>query len=73
MKPEGLKITMIKVERNGLEVWEDEDMDELRKQRCICLKCNRRLNCSILLDFAIINDYSNAFMMTRCSEWIKKC
>lgn len=57
------------------QVWQVDDMDELRKTNCMCLNCanfkpNEEDHCKIASDlFNIAKVHGNAFMMTRCGEW----
>ena len=57
-------------ERYGVRVWLDKEMDELRKTRCLCLRCLRLGDCAEsrkLLRFCIEHDVGLA--VTRCPSW----
>ena len=68
-------MTIIKKIAHGTEVYADEEMDELRRKRCLCLKCkfmrsHKELNCPIAQKlFEISVQYDNAMMMTRCKSF----
>jgi hypothetical protein len=60
-----------KVVAYGQYIWSDIEMDELRKERCLCLNCSRRKEqCARAKQFYLIcKDYDMAMMITRCREF----
>ena len=73
MQKQDGKSSMKYVEKYGVSVWADLEMDELRKYNCLCLNCSKMGNCeqgSKLYD--ICCRYNLATMITRCPDWEKK-
>ena len=61
---------MKQVERYGVAVWEDEEMDALRKKACLCLNCHKLGNCQIGAEgYDLCKRHNIAFMVTRCPSW----
>ena len=65
-------MTIERVVRYNVEVYADLEMDNLRRERCLCLNCSEISNCSTakeLLDYATKKNI--AFMVTRCPVYSK--
>jgi len=63
----------VQVERYGAKVWENTNMDSLRKTNCLCLSCDRMSRCATakkLYGICKVNDM--AMMITRCKKWRMK-
>lgn len=61
------------VHKYGFTVWADKEMDELRRHRCLCLRCAKVDLCSVarkLLEMC--KEHNLALAMTRCKEWAPK-
>ena len=59
------------VEKYGVEVWCNPEMDLRRQQECLCLNCGRlNFGCkqSSLL-WAKCKVFNLAIMITRCPDW----
>jgi len=78
-----MKNKPVLVERHAMKVWENSEMDALRRENCMCLFCGKLIpqqgdfphpdNCRIAQKyFALCKLYGNAFIMTRCSQWVPK-
>ena len=62
---------MKQVERYGVAVWEDEEMDALRKERCLCLNCHDMKICGTAkAGYKLCKGANIAFMVTRCPAWL---
>lgn len=65
-------------EHYGEPVWTNIETDKIRRDECICLKCNnmtyrKETNCPIAQKFYEICCSENvAFMMTRCKKFDRK-
>ena len=63
-------------ERHDKMVWETPTMDALRHEHCMCLHCGALKpgtpeNCPIAQKFyEICKAHGNAFILTRCEDWI---
>jgi len=55
----------------GLEVWVDLETEALRKEQCLCLRCeNLGSNCTAADEFlALCITHGTALLMTRCPRW----
>lgn len=61
------------VKRYGVTVWSDEEMDTLRKTRCLCLNCVRLGVCGTASQFySICKENNIALAVTRCSGFLLK-
>lgn len=61
------------VTKYGTRVWSDTEMDELRKNHCLCLRCGILFICPIATQlYAICKDRNLALMTTRCQHWRQK-
>ena len=66
------------VQRYNKAVFEISEIEKLRKDNCMCLHCGHMNpgtpeHCTIANSFFLIcKQHGNAFIMTRCDEWIKK-
>ena len=68
-----MKGNVVKVERYGEEVWENDMMDTLRKEECLCLNCGELGKCDIAKEgLELCKKWNCAFAMTRCKEWSPK-
>lgn len=68
-------IKMKRVEKYGVEVWSDEEMDALRKERCLCLNCNwiGTDGCATVgILYAVCKGHNVALAVTRCPTWERK-
>lgn len=64
---------MRRVDKYGVMVWVDEKMDELRRERCLCLNCASMEACSVAARFyAICRAHNTALAVTRCPDWKEK-
>ena len=70
---------MIRLETHyGADVWTDTETDPIRKQHCLCWKCEKltcvkETNCPIAQKlFEIAQNDSCAMMMTRCKNFVLK-
>ncbi|MCX6746602.1 MAG: hypothetical protein NTU63_00510 [Candidatus Pacearchaeota archaeon] len=63
-----------KIVAHGVEVFADVEMDNLRRERCLCLNCQKMpSNCSVSKDFYHLCLQNNiALMVTRCPEYVYK-
>ena len=62
-----------KVEKCGETVWQNERMDLMRKEQCLCLNCGEKPRCLVapsLFRLCTLNDI--ALMVTRCPDWEAK-
>jgi len=63
----------VQVEAHGETVWSDTEMDELRKENCLCLRCarlKREKGCLVAKDLCeICREWDLALMVTRCLDW----
>jgi len=68
----------VKVKRYDVETWEITDMDALRNEHCMCHHCGRMKpgepdHCKIAQSFyEICKKHGNAFILTRCADWIEQ-
>jgi len=64
----------VQVEAYGETVWSDTEMDKLRKENCLCLRCarlKRKTGCLVAKDlYEICKEYDLALMVTRCLAWV---
>ena len=61
---------VIQVNKYGVDVWCNEDTDNLRKEQCLCLNCGISGACSVSSEFYEICKRDNvALMVTRCPAW----
>lgn len=59
-----------KIVKHGVEVWTNEETDELRKTECLCLNCEKLVTCKMakkLYEICVNDDM--AMMITRCPRW----
>jgi hypothetical protein len=69
---------IIKIEKYGRMVYQDDEMDTLRKWNCLCFRCQKlkpgmQNSCPIAMQYNILcQNFGNAFMMTRCAEFQAK-
>lgn len=70
---------MIKLEEHfGEKVWTNTRTDSIRREECLCLKCdkmtyNKNTNCSIAQAFyEQCVEHNVAFTMTRCKSFQEK-
>ena len=63
-----------KIVAHGVEVFADVEMDNLRRERCLCLNCSRMdSDCSVSKDFYRLCLQNNiALMVTRCPQYVYK-
>ena len=58
------------VEAYGKTVWADVEMDELRRERCLCLNCLWYDECAVAIAlYAICRQFGVALAVTRCEDW----
>ncbi len=58
------------VERYGVKVWCNEEMDNLRREECLCVNCTLEDDCSWAVGFYNMGRDANiALAVTRCPEW----
>lgn len=63
-------MTCTQVEKYGAMVWQDQEMDTLRKKRCLCLNCKRLGQCDTASDLLAICKAKNmAMAITRCQQF----
>ena len=62
-----------KITKYGTEVWADVEMDELRRDRCLCFNCGEKDNdCSIAKRlYDICQEENMAISITRCKNYTK--
>ncbi len=71
-------MSVINVERHGAMVWEEEQMDALRKERCLCLRCAKCKpgtpeHCAVAARlYEACKEHNLALMVTRCATWIER-
>lgn len=62
-----------KVVKYGVEVSADLEMDELRRERCLCLNCGDIESCQAAKQlFEICKINNMALAVTRCLSWVQK-
>jgi hypothetical protein len=68
-----LEIDQIKqIDKYGHKVYCNVPMDDLRKEQCLCLNCEK-LPCVVSKSFfELCKSYNIALMITRCPEWEAK-
>jgi hypothetical protein len=55
----------------GVKVWVDSEMDELRRERCLCLNCRILNDCDTAKNlYEICKTQDMAMMITRCKYYI---
>ncbi len=65
----------VQVEAHGAKVWADEEMDALRRERCLCLRCAKMpeppdLGChAARAMYSVCADMDVALAVTRCKGW----
>jgi len=62
------------VEKYGRRVWQHELMDTLRRTECLCLNCVKQAapECEIAQrGYALCQEYSIAYAVTRCPDFEK--
>ena len=60
------------VEAHGCLVWADREMDALRRERCLCLRCGRKGGCDTARElFNTCRADDVALAVTRCPCWIE--
>lgn len=65
--------TVRKIEKYGTEVFQNIEMDEQRRAECLCLNCDRMIDCTHAEElFDICKSYNIALMVTRCPYWCKR-
>jgi hypothetical protein len=58
---------------HGREVWCNEVMDALRREKCLCLNCGDMDSCPIAKTlYGVCKDASLALAVTRCPLWAPK-
>jgi hypothetical protein len=68
-----MKGEVAKVEKYGVTVWSNTMMDELRKDECLCLNCDRMEECPIAKSlYTDCREWDLALAVTRCPKWIRK-
>ena len=69
----GLKMLVKKVVAHGVEVWANEDMDERRRDFCLCLNCKNMVQCpDAMALYEICKTGNLALAVTRCPNFNKK-
>jgi hypothetical protein len=59
-----------KIVAHDIEVYADVEMDNLRRERCLCLNCREMDYCHVAKTFLNICEHNNiALMVTRCREY----
>lgn len=64
-----------KVVRYGMVTWENQKLDQLRRDECLCLHCsnlkpNSPDNCTMAeIFFKLCQRFGMAMAVSRCSEW----
>jgi hypothetical protein len=55
------------VEKYGMAVWQNVEMDEARKTQCLCMCCQKMGKCDIAAKgYTLCKETNIAFMVTRC-------
>ena len=73
-----VKVQPIQVERYGQAVWENPEVEAIRKESCMCLHCGRMKpgqpdHCLIAVSFyEICKVHGTAFILCRCDSWTPK-
>ena len=67
-------VELDRITKYGWTSWQDSEMDELRRGRCLCLRCANLLpglsNCpSAEVLFALCKTRGMAMMITRCADY----
>ena len=63
----------VKVEKYGAVVYSDQEMDELRRERCLCLRCGEIRGCLMAKALlASCKEWDLALAVTRCPKWSPK-
>lgn len=61
-----------KVEKYGVEVYSNIEMDKLRKEECLCFNCLELGSCRKAVTLKCFCEDTNiAMMITRCPDWRK--
>lgn len=63
---------LVQINKYGVTVWVNKQMDEQRRDECLCLNCKVLHTCPIAaegLRLAKLTDI--AFMVTRCPKFIR--
>ncbi len=67
-----MKNEPVKKEKYDTEVYVNEDMDEIRKDECLCLNCMDLGKCKTAKKgYELCVEENIAFMVTRCPCWKK--
>ena len=62
-----------KVIKYGVEVYQNTEMDNLRKDNCMCFNCETLPDCSRAKKlYEICKEENMAMMITRCGNWPEK-
>jgi len=62
--------TIEQIEAHGEIVWADVEMDELRRERCLCLNCMWFDECAAAIAFyALCKHFAVALAVTRCADY----
>jgi hypothetical protein len=74
MRRYATKSSLIIHERHyGVKVWTNELMDALRREECLCLNCDKMMECEIARAlYVMCQDDNLALAMTRCKHWKSK-
>lgn len=67
-----MKGTLVQIEKYGRMVWANEQMEQVRKEECLCLNCKRLTDCEIASEGYVLCKLTDiTFMVTRCPKFIK--
>lgn len=65
-----MKKPAVQVEKYGVKVWQNKEMDELRKDECLCLNCDHIKECdTATAGYKLCVSDNIAFMVTRCPNY----